>query len=806
MPQTQLQLREAKTASVRQFPQSLYGGVPRTLLFHLATAADEAPDWWTPTRDAYLLGFWKTEPFLASAIYSLCARNAGFRWEVTGPPDATEQLKQVLQTAEFGQGWQELVLKVSEDLYRSDNGAFIEIIRPARAQVEGKVYPAIANRNQLTRDLEWHAVLNAFGGRKQVAPEDVTESPADWPVALAHLDSLRCTRTGDPDVPVIYKDTYGSQHELNAWQVITLSDMPSSVEEMHSVGFCMVSRVLRHAQTIRDFAIFRSEKISGRFARAVHLTNIDASLISDAIKQAEAQSDERGLTRYSQPIITNTIDPNGRPYNVTIPLAELPENWSEDDAMRWYIALIALAAGEHYSFFAPMPGRRLGSAREVEVQERQARGKSSRLFMEAIISKFTNSGVLPPNVTFTFKERDPEEQAANEESQLRRAQTRRERIESGEITPQVARQIAADEGDLTDQYLSMMGERDVTPDETVSDQTEGATEREPETVVHSPGEPPAEATPAQVEEKQEGEPPEPWGEKPVVITVEDIARAIAKWNERLPEGAEDLLLATEQEPDEDEERATKEAVNTQDDECPFVSCARYKDDKHDLPYSAAAVAKTAKVPERVDNRALFAHVPVWNQGKEPACVGMAAAAGLSVLFGKLLSPRDAFERAKKHDEWPGEDYPGSSVRAVCKAASHEGCCEYPLRPWRPFDTTTKPAGADEDASKHRIARYERLWTKAEMQHVIAAKEHGFCLVTIDVQPGWLKLENGYRISYDPSNQKKGTHAVLIDGYDDVAGYWLLRNCWGRLWGDKGHGWLRYDDAEANMHDAWLLLR
>jgi hypothetical protein len=553
MPQTQLQLREAKRGSVRQFPPSLYAGVPRTLLFHLGVAADEAPDWWTPQRDAYLMDFWKSESFLASAIYSLCARNAGFRWEVTGPPDGTAHLKQVLQTAEFGEGWQELVLKVSEDLYRTDNGAFIEVIRPARAQVEGKVYPAVAQRNRITRDLEWYAILNAFGGRKQVTASEVTESPADWPIALAHIDSLKCTRTGDPDVPVIYRDISGKQHELNAWQVITLSDMPSSIEEMHSVGFCMVSRVLRHAQTIRDFGIFRSEKISGRFARAVHLTNVDSDLITDAIAKAQAQSDERGLTRYSQPIITNTINPDGRPYNVTIPLAELPENWSEDDAMRWYIALIALAAGEHYSFFAPMPGRRLGSAREVEVQERQARGKSSRLFMEAIISKFANSGVLPPNVTFTFKERDPEEQAGNEEAEARRARTRRERIESGEITPQVARQIAADEGDLTDQYLSMMGEHDVTPDETVSDQMGDTTEGEPETVVHSLVEPGAEVPAAGVEQKQEDEPPEAWGEKPVVITVEDIARAIAKWNERLPEDAENLLLATEEEPEEDED-------------------------------------------------------------------------------------------------------------------------------------------------------------------------------------------------------------------------------------------------------------
>jgi hypothetical protein len=555
MPQTQLQLREAKVGSVREFPRSLYGGLSRTLLFQVATVADEAPPWWSPSRDAYLRTFWQSEPFLASAIYSLCARNAGFRWDAVGPPQPVEHVKQVLQTAEFGEGWQELMLKVSMDLYTQDPGGFMEIIRPARAEIEGKVYPAMARRNSLSRDVEWHAVMDVFGTTKQVQPEQVSQSPTDWPIGICHLDAARCIRTGDPDTPVIYKDIYGGQHEMTAWQVISISDMPSPIEEMHGVGFCLVSRLLRHAQTIRDYAIYRSEKISGRFARAVHITNVDAKLITDAINEANAYSDERGLVRYSQPIITNTLNPDGRPYNVTIPLAELPENWSEDEAMRWYIALVAIAAGEHYSFFAPMPGRRLGSAREVEVQERQARGKSSRLFMEAITAKLQNSGLFPPGVVFTFKEKDEEEKAAKEEGAFKRAQTRRERIDSGEITPQVARQIASDDGDLKSEYLELMGEHDITPGEEVAgdDAAVARPSSEPLEGQPAPAEPPSEAVTQDTEQKQENEPPEPWGDKPVPITVEDIARAIAKWNERLPEDAEGLLLAEEAEPEEDED-------------------------------------------------------------------------------------------------------------------------------------------------------------------------------------------------------------------------------------------------------------
>jgi hypothetical protein len=260
----------------------------------------------------------------------------------------------------------------------------------------------------------------------------------------------------------------------------------------------------------------------------VHLTNVSADVISDAIQQAGAYADEQGLTRYSQPIIADTLDPSGRPYHVTIPLAELPEGWDEDTMMRWYIGLIALAAGEHYSFFAPMPGRRLGSAREVEVQERQARGKSSRMFMDMLTDLLTNAAVFPPECSFVFKDKDPEEQKGNEEGELRRAQTRRERIESGEITPAIARQIALDDHDLKEQYLAALNESDLTPEET---SPEDQTVEQPEELVAE-------------EEKQDeapntlGAPGGPGADDELVeITPEDIARAIAKWNERVPEAA-----------------------------------------------------------------------------------------------------------------------------------------------------------------------------------------------------------------------------------------------------------------------------
>jgi hypothetical protein len=238
-------------------------------------------------------------------------------------------------------------------------------------------------------------------------------------------------------------------------------------------------------------------------------------------------------------------------------------------------------------------------------------------------------------------------------------------------------------------------------------------------------------------------------------------------------------------------------------EFPFGLGARYKDDERDFGYSAAPRVFADMLPVRVDNRALFAGIPVWNQGKEGACVGMALGAALSKIHGVVLSPRDMFDRAKHYDEWPGENYDGSSGRGGLDAAKHEGCCLWDLYPFRPFDTSGKSPLADADAALHKITRYERLDGSVQMRHAIAIEQHGFCVATLDVHTGWIKPTKDHRIRYDARYIRRGLHFVLLCGYDDEDYYWLVRNSWSAGWADGGYGWLSYKDAEANLYDAWL---
>lgn len=453
-------------------------------IFRMAAQYDITPSWWTPSRDAFFRGYWYQENFLASAIYAIANRNAAFGWQLTGLDDDVKNAQQLLQFAEFGEGWQQLIIKTSTDLLTQDNGAFIEVIRPARVRIDGKSLPAVKEYYE-SDNAEWFA----FDGGHRISAKgyDVYDSPLDLPIGIAHLDSGQCQRTGDPETPVLYTDRNGKKHALKWWQVLMFNEMPSPIEKMNGVGMCAVSRLFRASHIMQSISLYNDEKISGRFNRAVFLTNVDPDTINDAIALAENDADNKGLIRYSQPIVAATLDPTSQVSLETINLAEIPDNFNFNDVQNWYIANLALALGVDYGFLAPLPGKGLGSASQSETMERQSRGKSSRLFMDMISNAINFKGILPESVQFEFIEKDSEEDARIEKVRMDRAKRYQVYGEMGWITPTVAQQMLADEGDIPEVYVEQMGQEDTTPVtttegdenvEAVEEQTEGIEESE----------------------------------------------------------------------------------------------------------------------------------------------------------------------------------------------------------------------------------------------------------------------------------------------------------------------------------------
>lgn len=432
------------------------------LIYLVSQAANGMIGWGhnTKIRDRQLRQFWPTENVFASALQNVAARNAAFSWSIKGPPRTSSRVHDILENANFGEGWLDLVEKVSIDLYTQDSGSFIEIVRET----------------------------------------DSEKSPA---IGINHLDAGRCWHTGDWEIPVIYEDIKGVRHKLKWYQVATLSEMPTPIETLRGLQYSALTRLLLACQVVKNINTYKDEKTSGRHTRALHIVRgVSTQLINQAMAQNQIANDNEGLTRFSLTPMIGTIDPAVELQHLIVDMVSLPDNYNEETSFKYYIAMMALAFGVDYQEFAPLPGGNLGTASQSEVQHSKARGKGPATFMK-LISHFLNQRVLPDNCEFIWEEQDISEEEQRANLKKLRAEGRQVRIQSGEITPEIARQIAHDEGDLEEEYLKILGGADVTPDVTLEDDrpTEAQIANDnPNTDTIPQGKPPITAAPATLRE------------------------------------------------------------------------------------------------------------------------------------------------------------------------------------------------------------------------------------------------------------------------------------------------------------------
>jgi hypothetical protein len=47
------------------------------------------------------------------------------------------------------------------------------------------------------------------------------------------------------------------------------------------------------------------------------------------------------------------------------------------------------------------------------------------------------------------------------------------------------------------------------------------------------------------------------------------------------------------------------------------------------------------------------------------------------------------------------------------------------------------------------------------------------------------------------------HVVVLLGWDDERGAWLIKNSWGEGWGERGYGWVAYGSNNVGIYAAWI---
>lgn len=200
-------------------------------------------------------------------------------------------------------------------------------------------------------------------------------------------------------------------------------------------------------------------------------------------------------------------------------------------------------------------------------------------------------------------------------------------------------------------------------------------------------------------------------------------------------------------------------------------------------------------------------VPILDQGEEGACTGYGLATVANYLLRRRrvvpdlmpVSARMLYDLARRHDEWPGENYSGSSARGAIKGWHKHGVCPEELYPSRGTDPKGLTWERTSEARRRPLGAYFRVNHKDLVAMHSAIAEVGILYATCTVHTGWQDVGNDGVIKM--TDQVMGGHAFAILAYDD-GGFWL-QNSWGPKWGRGGFARISYDDWLRNGTDVWV---
>lgn len=254
-------------------------------------------------------------------------------------------------------------------------------------------------------------------------------------------------------------------------------------------------------------------------------------------------------------------------------------------------------------------------------------------------------------------------------------------------------------------------------------------------------------------------------------------------------------------------------------------------DPRDRPYAPPLAALPPRWPEDARLRRLLPAYArqglVLDQsahGEHGACTGYGLAAVVNFLLWQRdgappapVSPHMLYDLARFYDEWPGEQYEGSSCRGAIKGWSKHGSCLAPLwqasvhaDPRAAVGYRPDPRWAT-DAATRPLGVYYRVDRDAITDMQAALHAIGALYASASVHAGWLAvaagsgLAQGHEdlpvIGYDGMAADAGIHAFAIVGYNEHG--FVVQNSWGQDWGACGFAILRYDDWRNNGLDCWV---
>lgn len=332
------------------------------------------PAWGTRARERALRA-WDREDYQllwSGAVAGLLNQWISTEWEIKsdnddgGTDDIGEAYHELIANAHFGAGYGAFISMTGRDYLRHDIGAFIEIIgagdpmKPLTGQVIG----------------------------------------------IAHLDSLRCIPTGDPEYPVIYYATDGKMHRMHRTRVYQLVDMPDGDESYPGVGRCALSRAItvleREVLMNKYIRVSLDDEPKPGIALASGM-NEETRNKAFANYLKEQQRDAKqpwGRTAWLY-----SLDAKSNPVNVEFKaFAEPPEHFSFREYTELNVNALALALGVDKLDLWELTSAALGSGQQSQIMASKSKGRTYGAFLTAL-ERFFNE-LLPDTAEFAYNTRD----------------------------------------------------------------------------------------------------------------------------------------------------------------------------------------------------------------------------------------------------------------------------------------------------------------------------------------------------------------------------------------------------------------
>lgn len=165
-----------------------------------------------------------------------------------------------------------------------------------------------------------------------------------------------------------------------------------------------------------------------------------------------------------------------------------------------------------------------------------------------------------------------------------------------------------------------------------------------------------------------------------------------------------------------------------------------------------------------------------DQGSEGACVGFGWTHWLndgpvtrSGYFDAAYA-RELYKEAQVVDEWPGEAYSGTSVRAGVKVLQHRGF----------------------------VTNYVWAFTLSEVVQTLL--EGGPVVVGTNWYDSMDSPDAVGFIHLNASSRLRGGHCYVLNGINVDQEKVRLKNSWGPTWGNKGRAWLSFSSLDRLIRE------